>query len=756
MNLYLNLNKTSRKTVSNWTSRFALLLSCAVLLFGGLQRTAAHGFIVRAIPNDGTVLERPPARVQYWFSEALEPDFSSVNVRAPSGEIVATGGVSVDDDRLLSARLPTGLPDGAYIVELRLAFAGDGHVITETQVFFVGETVAGVAGTAANAAALPLEIAWRVLLLSSLLLLFGTYSLYALVLLPAWGNAEYAAGLLPLRVMSRLNWMVTLALVVAFVGNGLALLQQTMVFYGVDASTAISSGFIQIVRSSTRFGDVWNARMGFLVLSALLHAASLYFRNSQPQNVRAFWSANAWLMGMVLGTLSITNHAAGSLLWTWLAIAIDWLHTLAVGFWVGGIAALVLVLPVALQPYSGDQRRIALLAVLRRFSRVATVCVFLVITTGIYSALNWFYTPADLTTTSYGASLMLKVLLVGLLLMLGFAHHVALRPERYQRWALIIQRVGNFMGTLRLEVFTAVLVLFSVGLLSATPIPKPAFLETQAEAPRATQTINGVTVTQTLSPGGPGINTYETLILRDGQIVDNANVRLRMVNSARDWRGAWHTAESVGDGLYVTTGDEINDVGTWWTLLDVRNSDSTITRLAFNWSISQDAAVPTSREPTFVHWLALASVAAVLAWAVYPYARRLYHLLDLRPAFLVIAFVSIVAMIVFAVVGFVAIRDSQARTAAILNPAPQMVNTVLPDALSVERGQALYEAQCSAWANANQLGALRRELPIMRDEALYNAIVNGWRNLSPCNENLNNEQRWDIVNYLRTWERETE
>ncbi|RMG87129.1 MAG: copper resistance protein CopC, partial [Chloroflexi bacterium] len=62
---------------------------------------AAHGYVVRAIPDDRAVLERAPTRLQYWFSEALEPDFSTINVRDQNGNIIASGGVSPDNSTLL-------------------------------------------------------------------------------------------------------------------------------------------------------------------------------------------------------------------------------------------------------------------------------------------------------------------------------------------------------------------------------------------------------------------------------------------------------------------------------------------------------------------------------------------------------------------------------------------------------------------------------------------------------------------------------
>ena len=99
----------------------------------------AHGYIVRAIPADRSTLERPPTRLQYWFSEDLEPRFSEIHLRDQAGAVIASGGVDEANHALLTLRVPAGLPDGAYVVELRPAFASDGHVIAESRVFFVGE-----------------------------------------------------------------------------------------------------------------------------------------------------------------------------------------------------------------------------------------------------------------------------------------------------------------------------------------------------------------------------------------------------------------------------------------------------------------------------------------------------------------------------------------------------------------------------------------------------------------------------------------
>jgi len=726
-------------------------LLLALLLLLAARPAAAHGYLLRAIPEDRATLDRAPTRLQYWFSEDLEPDFSSVNVRTQTGDIIATGGVDDDDRSLMAVRLPQNLSDGAYIVELRPAFASDGHVVAESRVFFVGEAVAGVDSAAASDAPLMLEVAWRSIVLTATIVLFGAFALYTLVLVPAWGSRNYRAGLLPPRVMTRLNRIVIFALVIAIAGNVLALLQQSMVFFSASASQVIEQELWQVVRIGSRFGDVWNARMLFLLLAAGLHGAGIYLRREQPDAVRAFWVANLWLVALIIGTFSAANHAAGSLLLPWVAMSVDWLHALAVGFWAGGFVALIIVLPTALRPYQGDARRRALLAVLRRFSRVATAAVVVVIATGIYSALNWVTRPEDITQTRYGNTLVLKAILVLTLLTVAAAHHIALRPARYRRWSRIIERVRSFNQTLRLEAVLIIAVLIAVGMLTASPIPVPAFAQRGVEAPSASATLDDLTVTLTISPGGPGVNTYDVVVTQDGEAVDDADVRLQFVNPRRDWRGNWQRVEAVESGLYVTAGDEIDETGHWWTLLDITQGDAAAQRLVVEWDIDDAAAIIQSRPPNALHIAAFAGVVASLTWAGLPLGRRYYHQLDLRPATLALVVAVTTITIVAIVISVRSITRVESRYDARINPPPTIVNTVLPDADSLMRGASLYVAHCLDWqAASGDFAALRNRLPRTRDDELFTITRDGWQDMPPCTGNLSDEQRWDIVNYFRT------
>ena len=470
--------------------RAMLLLMLPLALWSA--PAAAHGYVLRAIPADRSVLERPPTRLQYWFSEDLEPRFSEIHLRNQSGAIIASGAVDRRNQALLALRVPSGLPDGAYIVELRPAFASDGHVIAESRVFFVGEEVGGVAGQRSDDRAVPLEALWRASLNLANFLFFGSSLLYSIVLLPAWGSA---AGGLPERVRRRLRNCLIAAVVLALVANFTALLQQSMVFFNADALQVVQQSLWGVVLIGSRFGDVWVFRLVLLLFSAVLLFVSEYYRPLMPQLSTGIWKGLPWLGALLIGLSMVTSHAAGSTLMPWVAIAVDWLHALIAAFWLGGAFALTLLLRPALAPLEAQGRREALRAVMRRFSRVITPLVGLMIVSGFYNAFNFIVSPADLSS-SYGRTLAVKLLMVAPLLILGGWQHIALRPQLAQRLASTTRDRLKPAATgvaLRLEAWLMLALLVAVAWLSATPVPEPESLRREIESARRSRGQSAIT-----------------------------------------------------------------------------------------------------------------------------------------------------------------------------------------------------------------------------------------------------------------------
>lgn len=88
----------------------------------------AHAFLDRALPAVGSTVHQAPSHLSLWFTQELEPAFSTV-------EVVDTGGKRVDkgdkhlgpsDRSVLEVSLPP-LPPGDYRVNWR-ALSVDTHV----------------------------------------------------------------------------------------------------------------------------------------------------------------------------------------------------------------------------------------------------------------------------------------------------------------------------------------------------------------------------------------------------------------------------------------------------------------------------------------------------------------------------------------------------------------------------------------------------------------------------------------------------
>jgi methionine-rich copper-binding protein CopC len=88
-----------------------------------------HAVLVKSSPARRAALVRPPARVQLWFNERVEAQFSQLSVWDSDGRQVDRRDLQVgaDDPKQLSVGLPDLAP-GAYTVRFRV-LSVDGHVV---------------------------------------------------------------------------------------------------------------------------------------------------------------------------------------------------------------------------------------------------------------------------------------------------------------------------------------------------------------------------------------------------------------------------------------------------------------------------------------------------------------------------------------------------------------------------------------------------------------------------------------------------
>lgn len=117
--------------------RAALAAMLALALLVAPRAAAPHAALIKASPARRAVLNQPPARVDLWFSERLEPAYATLEVRDARDHRVDLGDVTVasDDPRRLSVSLPL-LPPGRYRVRYRVVSV-DGHVVEDAYPFTI-------------------------------------------------------------------------------------------------------------------------------------------------------------------------------------------------------------------------------------------------------------------------------------------------------------------------------------------------------------------------------------------------------------------------------------------------------------------------------------------------------------------------------------------------------------------------------------------------------------------------------------------
>jgi len=281
------------------------------------------------------------------------------------------------------------------------------------------------------------------------------------------------------------------ALVVIALGSGIvSLLARTAAFEG-RPEAALEARAVVHALFDTRAGVIWLARHGLLIVLGVFLA--------MPGNVTETknWIASrgeALVLGMLaLALVSGSSHAAAVTPGTTLALAVDVLHLLATGVWIGGFVPLALLLRAASR--DAGARPYAVRAV-RRFSRTALVAIIVLLVTGVMNAIVQVESVAALAGTAHGRLLLAKLAVLAPIVALAAVNRTRLIPSLSRPDAtddrLIMRRLAGFVA---LEGILALGLLVLVAAMTLTtparhaqpvwPLPFRFSLDVVLEAPAA-------------------------------------------------------------------------------------------------------------------------------------------------------------------------------------------------------------------------------------------------------------------------------
>jgi copper transport protein len=502
-----------------------LITACAAVLLAlaGTVASAApamaHAVVLSTSPANYRVLDGSPTEVSLTFSEPIDLGLASLRLVDPQGTDIGLGALAHPGGatEVVAARVPDVLADGTYTVVWH-AVSADTHPVQGAFTFSVGEATASGAADLVNDAGDPvLATGYGVLrwvAFTGLALLVGSACFVAWCW-PAGGRR---------RGMRVLFWSGWAGLVAATV--------LSLLLYGPYATGrplgAVVDPAVLGTTLGTRMGVLLLLRMVLLGVAAVGAAGYLRRRaaTDPPAGVdrpRRTAVVLAFAVAVAVTWSLATHSATGAQVAV--ALPVDVVHLVAMAVWLGGLAALGGVLL-----RSGDVAAMRL--ALPRFSRVALVCVGLLLATGTYQAWHAVGTPSALFGTTYGRVLIGKVGLAAALVVLGAAarrwvrrHYqfaiVTVTDKRRARRAPDDGEVARFRRVVTGEAVIAAVLL---GLTAFLVNAEPARAE-QARERAAAQGVPGGGATNLAVPfdagGGPAGRGQLALVLLPGQVGPN-------------------------------------------------------------------------------------------------------------------------------------------------------------------------------------------------------------------------------------------
>jgi copper resistance protein C len=115
------------------SSLIGLVPLLLVLATGAAQ---AHAFLDHAEPRVGNKVANPPREVTLWFTQKLEPSFSSITVTNAAGDRVDSGKARVSGNQMSISLRPGG--PGTYHVNWHV-LSVDTHTTNGNFTFQVGQ-----------------------------------------------------------------------------------------------------------------------------------------------------------------------------------------------------------------------------------------------------------------------------------------------------------------------------------------------------------------------------------------------------------------------------------------------------------------------------------------------------------------------------------------------------------------------------------------------------------------------------------------
>ncbi|MFN8440058.1 MAG: copper resistance protein CopC [Caldilineaceae bacterium] len=577
-----------------------------LLLFVQADYVHAHALLTRSLPEAGAELATAPASIELWFSEPLETKFSNAHIEDAQGNQLGNGESQVDANDLTHMTLHvSGLAPGVYTVVYRSLSQADGHEwLGSFPLVILNADGSRPAGAEAVHKA---DTAQQELLpgfgavVSRWLSLLGSMLLVGVLLLKQIANLRPTSSVVPGKPLAKtakfqavLRRSITLGINTGMVMLGLGVVSQIVV---MSSALNENNGLTELLLQ-TNSGKLLCVRL--LLAGAWLAIVLVW---GKGQNLVIEWPLFALSLA-ILATFSLGSHAAAVVGSGW-AMLVDFVHLGAAAIWLGGLTLLALLLwNLRGQPAKEDG--IALRQTVQRFSAVATLAVFVLACSGLFSTLVQLKSLDLLWTSLYGWVLLAKLALMAFTLVIALLNHRLVRDsasDSASAWQSSQYR--SFLRQVWSESLLGLVLMLVVAVLVQTPIPQLASTSEAKDYFETILTADDLNIHMQILPNQVGENQYIThLYHTDGSSIGEVQmVRLSFEHQTAQLGQSDLVLNDQGNGILNGKGAYLNRAGPWNVSVYIRRRgmDDTLVKTSVEVpdanAQSADSQVTPSRQP---------------------------------------------------------------------------------------------------------------------------------------------------------------
>lgn len=560
-----------------------------------------------------------PSTISILFSERPDPKISYIHITDSAGQRVDKDDFKItgQNDREASVSLDTNLiKDGVYSVSWRTLSLDDGHVAKGTYVVGVG-ILTGTEPVPKNATQQE-DLFSPILAIIKAPIIIGEVCILGFVFsqLYLWKdiNRIGIGSAIHLLSKGRMYTIITTSSIVMIVLSTSYLLFQAAVIAENESSYF---DYLSVLFFETNNGIVWLLRIiCCIVLLFSIHFYSKILSINSKDVSDISRTRRITLLCILIVTIGIfiainssVSHSSSVESWSQIGIFTDFVHTVIVSIWIGGltyisyvffpnIKNITKIISENVQKGSIQQISVELL-MLARFSILATISIAIISITGLFLAWLHILTIDELLVSDYGRTLIVKLSIALPVIIFGGYHQFWINRISKMRHSeksngekpnvkkSRLKLPASLKSTIKTEAILMLFILAAASLLTVISPPSQDNQMTHAGTPNKQVSsdmhsdfvqsleIQGVPISLYISPFVVGFNNFTVNFLGENQNVNkvsNVFIEFKKADLSLDAINA--KLERSNDTAYSMFGGYLSQPGEWDLKITVQRSGS--------------------------------------------------------------------------------------------------------------------------------------------------------------------------------------